>query len=250
MLNVSRISCKPMHYQLMSFKNPLLWFMLVSFACAPRAQNLLVGDSLMILPIDMRSGGAHRVDTIPLQKSNDQDLVNRTWYLDQFYCALNDSISHLFAYGVAKVFLTFSPDWAIDAGDGCYGFGGVYRISKDRRILIQTAGSPSKYCWKDTLNACYQRFWKSFCPLLHESRYTISGDSLLLFFQTGNALLIDTSAEVYNKVDLKRWPVATRNPEESARWTDRLIEEHLRTTKDETNPSGGERDTKSRMNTK
>jgi hypothetical protein len=247
---MSRNTLKRKYIPQTIFTNRLLWIALISFALTTHAQQQLVGDSLMILSTEMKTGIAHREDTIPLQKYADRNLVNRTWYLDEFYSSLNDSISFLFAYGIAKVFLDFSPDWSIHARDGCYGFVGAYRISKDRRILIQTAGSSAKYCWKATLNACYQRFWRSFCPLLHESRYTICGDSLLLYFQTGKALLIDTAAQAYAKVNQKSWPVATRSPEEAVRWMDSLFQEYLWEPEEKPNSSRGERDTTLPLNVK
>jgi hypothetical protein len=175
------------------------------------SQNKILSDTLITVSSPRISGFPVRFDTLSLQSSNDNKLINRTWYLDQFYSSLNDSISFLFRYGIEKTYLRFSKNWDINAYDGCYGFGGVYKISNDKRILIKQAASNCIYCKKDTLNYCYQQFWRSFVHILHESRYVVANDSLILYHQTGYVVLLDSSKVSTEYIKNKKIPDNTNN---------------------------------------
>ncbi len=183
-----------------------LLLLVTMFVIPIQSQNRTIGDSIMIVKNQTIDGHCVRYDTFSLQSVNDSKIINRTWYLDQFYSSLNDSISLLFRYGLEKAYLKFGQNWSIGAYDGCYGFGGLYRISKDKRIVIKTAGSKSIYCKKDTLNIYYQKFWRSFVPLLHESKYKIFGDSLILFHHTGYMLFLDSNVATVEYLKTKKWP--------------------------------------------
>lgn len=188
----------------------LIFYVLFCFLIT-HAQNIIIGDSILIVKNQMNRGCQSYEDTITIEKNNDPEIVNRTWFVDQFNTSLNDSIFYVFSYGIEKAFLKFSDNWDINAHGKCYGFGGAYRISKDHRLLIKSASSLAIYCMQDTLNSFYQSFWRSFVPLLHDSKYQICGDSLVLFFQTGKALLLDSTKVSATHLSLKKWPFGKEN---------------------------------------
>lgn len=182
-------------------------FLITGLFTSAFTQNVVINDSLMICNTFQFSGNSciSSTDTFLLKKSNDSALC-RTWFIDRFFSSLNDSISGIFDFGIDKAYLKFKLNGFINARGTGYGFRGNFRISKEHRILIETAESKAVYCRKDTLNSAYQCFWSSFVPLLHESKYSICGDSLFLFFQTGSAILIDSVKITDSYLKAKKWP--------------------------------------------
>jgi hypothetical protein len=181
---------------------------LTSISIGPSfSQDVKTNDSILICP---RSPYSHSycfnaIDTFFIKPVIDSSLC-RTWYIDQLFSSLNDSIWCLFGFGIDKAYLKFGLNKSIRARGTGYGFRGSFRISIDNRILIEEAESKAVYYKKDTLNSAYQCFWDSFVPLLHESKYSICGDSLFLFFQTGSALLIDSVKVTDTYLKTKQWP--------------------------------------------
>lgn len=170
------------------------------------SQNVKTNDSTIICNRHpLARSGFGSPDTFLLRKDIDSSLC-KTWFIDKFYSSLNDSISCIFDFGIDKVFLKFGFNGSIYADGTGYGFIGGFRISRNNKILITAAGSNAAYYKKTTLNSAYQSFWRSFIQLLHESKYSICGDSLHLFFQTGSAILIDSAKITDTYLNTKKWP--------------------------------------------
>lgn len=171
------------------------------------SQDIKPNDSILICPRNpySRSYCFNTIDTFFIKPFIDRALC-KTWYVDQLFSSLNDSIWCLFGFGIDKAYLKFGYNKSVSAHGTGYGFRGSFRISRDNRILIEEAESKAVYYKKVTLNSTYQCFWNSFVPLLHESKYSICGDSLFLYFQTGSAILIDSTKITDKYLQTKKWP--------------------------------------------
>jgi hypothetical protein len=116
-------------------------------------------------------------DTIAI---NDTNPILGTWYISHFYSVSNDSLSMLFTDSIMSYELSFDLKGRISGSDGCYSFEGSYALSESKRILIPSSGSNSKYCVKEEMNQLYQQFSRFIVHYLHESRYEVRSDTLLL----------------------------------------------------------------------